>query len=263
MLRFSALTTICLYVVMLSVDLTGSVNGDEIVLANRSSINPPAAQQSSSIYPQDSQMVTAGELWQFFHNQGITSVDRLTINVECGEFDPNQLGSFNLQIQDPDSGNVVTDLNIRPNTNKLEVPLEFDYMKRFSPESQELIRLDMSRLNALAPETTISLDSELSEFKPLNLFLLGGFLIFWIAVFFLLNRATRPLDQETEEIVIRTVPSEGLSEEGTEAVTSADPLPAVASNGQTGQSNNARSNNASNASVSASGVRTTNMVSAR
>jgi hypothetical protein len=129
----------------------------------------------------------------------------LTLNVDCGEIDPSKIGSIGFQIRDPNNGHVLTNLKLNPANNQLEVPLEFDYMKRFSPGSQELIRLDLSDLDVSAQSATVTLNGEGNFFGPFNLALVVAFLMFWVVVFFMLNRFTRPLAQEqAEDIVVLT-----------------------------------------------------------
>lgn len=182
----------------------GVLVADEIVIGNRQDhrhLNQLGIADESD----NTRLITAGELWQFFHNQGVTSVDRLTLNVECGGLDSARVGSIGFQIEDPSNGRVLTNLKLNPASNQLEIPLEFDYMKRFSPGSQELIRLDLSDLDVSAQGATVTLNSDGSFFGPFNLVLVLGFLMFWVVVFFVLNRFTRPLAQEQiEDIVVVT-----------------------------------------------------------
>lgn len=183
--------------------LCRGVVGDEIVIGNR-----PSRQSLSSLgldsqgQSDQSRLITAGELWQFFHEQGITSVDQLTLNLDCGGQVYNHAGAIRFQIQDPTSGNILTNLSVNSSTNRLEVPLEFDYMKRFSKGSKELIRLDLSELDALASQATVTVDSDAKFLGTFNVALVVGFFSFWVVVFFMLNRFTRPIGQDQAEDII-------------------------------------------------------------
>lgn len=186
------------------------VCADEIVIGNRPDQRSLADLGLDKISkPNNSRLITAGELWQFFHDQGVTSVDQLTLNLDCGGKNLSHSGAIQFQIQDPNNGNILTNLSIDSSSNRLEVPLEFDYMKRFSPGSKELIRLDLSELDALASKAKISVESDSQIFGPLNVLLITGFFAFWVVVFFVLNRLTKPIQQEgTEDIVVHSANSE-------------------------------------------------------
>jgi hypothetical protein len=176
---------------------------DEIVIGNRPDQRAISQLGLPDENSEHTRLITTGELWQFFHSQGVTSVDRIKLNVDCGDQDPSRVGSIGFQIQDPANGHVLTHLKLNAANNQLEIPLEFDYMKRFSPSSQELIRLDLSDLDTLAQSATVTVDGEGSFFGPFNLVLVVSFLMFWVLVFFVLNRFTRPIVQEqVEDIVV-------------------------------------------------------------
>jgi hypothetical protein len=215
---------------------------DEIVIGNRPNQRTlqelGVADGSSS----NTRLITAGELWQFFHNQGVTSVDRLTLNVDCGQLVPAKLGAIGFQIEDPINGHVLTNLRLDASNSQLEVPLEFDYMKRFSPGSKELIRLDLSGLEEMAQNATVTLNGEDTFFGPFNLVLVVGFLGFWIAVFVILNRFTRPMAQEeAEDIVVVSLNGEN-NESASVASSSVGPVRSTNSNVKTTSPRVAHSN---------------------
>lgn len=167
---------------------------------------PPTAGTGfrTSLDTDSSGQITAGELWQFFNEQGLTSVDRLTLSVDqSGELTVENLGSVRFQIEDPGTGSYLT--NIRVNgSNKLEIPLDYDYMKRFSANSQELIRLEIPRDGAHPTAAAISIEAESPILTKLNLILFSGFIGFWLILFYLLNRFTKPLEEASEDIIVRS-----------------------------------------------------------
>ena len=68
--------------------------------------------------------MTAGDLWKFFSDRGINSVENLTI---CMDWSPNQqltseidLSSLQLMIEDPTTEGLITDVSL--NGNSLIVP---------------------------------------------------------------------------------------------------------------------------------------------
>jgi hypothetical protein len=198
----------------------GNLHADEIVIGNRPnqrSLADVGLDQNGN--PDNSRLITAGELWQFFHDRGVTTVDQLTLNLDCGGMTHSQSGPIRFQIQDPLSGNLLTNLSIESSGNKLEVPLDFDYMKRFSPGSKELIRLDLTELDALASNAKVSVDSDSHIFGPLNVLLITGFFTFWVLVFFVLNRFTKPIRQEDQEdIIVRSTVVENMDGDDLEPV---------------------------------------------
>lgn len=161
-----------------------------------------------SIQLDSSSYITAGELWEYFNNKGITSVDRLTFSVDSsGNVLDGPLGQLKFQIEDPGTGAFLTNISVQ-GKSKLEIPLDYDYMKRFSANSQELIRLELpvdgSKLNGAA----ISIDTDHHVLSSLNLILVGAFVGFWLGMFYLLNRFTRPVEEESEDILVLSQESE-------------------------------------------------------
>lgn len=192
--------------------LGSALSADEIVIGNRPDQRTLAdLGLDEKGNPDNSRSITAGELWQFFHDRGVTSVDQLTLNLDCGGLNSAQSGPIRFQIQDPLSGNILTNLDISSSGNRLEVPLSFDYMQRFSPGSKELIRLDLSELEALATNAKVSVESDSQFFGPLNILLITAFFSFWVVVFFVLNRFTKPIQQaDPEDIIVRSTIVENL-----------------------------------------------------
>lgn len=175
-----------------------------------------------------SSYITAGELWEYFNNKGITSVDRLTFSFDSSDsLLDGSLGSLRFQIEDPGTGAFLTNISVQ-GKSKLEIPLNYDYMQRFSADSQELIRLELpvdgSKLNGAA----VSIDADSRVFSRLNLILVGGFVGFWLGMFYLLNRFTKPLEEESEDIRVFSQGREFESPETSVATASVSVAPAEA-----------------------------------
>lgn len=152
-------------------------------------------------------LISAGELWQFFHQQGFTTVDRLTLWIDQAEsLSIEELGTIRFQIEDPTTGSYLTNIQVN-GSNRLEIPLDYDYMKRFSANSQELIRLELPKDGMFSNTTEVSIDADRPLLTTLNLILFSGFVVFWLSLFYALNRLTRPLEEATEDIVIRKTES--------------------------------------------------------
>ena len=162
--------------------------------------------------------LTAGQLWQFFNNQGVDSLDKLTLCLDVGELDSQSkfdLQSIQLRIEDPrSSGNFLTNVSLGNNTlvvpgsnsstskpeAKLEILLNYDFMRRFSADSSELITLDFSSSGELTSDASISIEGNGNVFTKFNLLLLLGFIGFWFTVFTVLNRVTKPLAENSDQL---------------------------------------------------------------
>ena len=162
--------------------------------------------------------MTAGDLWTFFSDRGIDSVENLTI---CMDWAPDQqfssdigVSSLQLRIEDPSqAGGLITDVSLggdslivpgfevssfKPEA-RLGVALGYDFMKRFGPTSTEKIHLDFGE-QAQAGFGLPTFSFEGSAGKPdrvPNLFGLIGFVVFWLVVFKCLTMATAPKETST------------------------------------------------------------------
>jgi hypothetical protein len=157
--------------------------------------------------------VTAGQLWSFFKAQGVDSMDELTLHLDI---DPDKvatttsgssidISSLQLQIENPNGGQgLATDVQIgdkqvllpaAPENGanadmQLAVKLHYDFMERFSADSKEKIKLNVSG-SGLMPSISISKKTE--SLRALNWPLLIGFSAFWLGVFSIVNWFTRPV----------------------------------------------------------------------
>lgn len=156
--------------------------------------------------------VTAGQLWSFFKAQGVDSMDELTLRLDV---DREKAGSaingssidiseLQLQIENPSGiDGFATDVKIgdkqfllpSPSLDseaadmQLAVTLHYDFMERFSADSTEKIKLNVSS-SGLMPSISIAKKAE--TLREMNWLMLIGFAVFWLSVFGLVNWLTKP-----------------------------------------------------------------------
>ena len=149
--------------------------------------------------------MTAGELWQFFDDQGFDSVNTMTLFLDVDQLSTDEsfnLSKLNFQIQSPFDGQLSTIANlgkdslvvpgIETSSNRPEAKLRFDlgydFMELFSPESTEIVRvsIDAPMRGSMAP--TFHLTANKNVFGQTNLGRLFLFVIFWGSVFLMLLR---------------------------------------------------------------------------
>ena len=163
---------------------------------------------------ENSGVVSAGDLWKFFDQQGVESLDRLVLCLDLKTQDENfDLQSMELKIEDPfHHGELLTHVStgssslIVPGSEtseykpeaKLEILLGYDFMKKFTANSTEKIELNFSSNANKATAPAISIASTGQLFTKSNTGLLLAFVGFWITVFFVLNRVTKPMVEEKE-----------------------------------------------------------------
>ena len=176
--------------------------------------------------------LTAGELWQFFNDQGYDSVSTMTLFLDVDQLSSDQnfnLSKLNVQIQSPEGGNLLTDANL--GSNKLIVPgyetsanrpeaelrfdLGYDFMELFSPNSPEIVRvsIDAPMSGSMAPTFHLSADD--TVLGQTNLGQMFLFVLFWGVVFLTLLRWMKPV---REQSVPRTVSLPGSSRAGAATV---------------------------------------------
>lgn len=154
--------------------------------------------------------MTAGDLWKYFSDRGINSVENLTINVDWvpgqGLSDDIGLSSLQLKIEDPnEAGSLITNVSLggdslvvpgfevtsfKPEA-KLGVDLGYDFMKRFGPDSTEKIRLESAA--GFLPMFSFEGGAARPGRIP-NWFGLVGFIAFWLIAFKFLAKMTAPVD---------------------------------------------------------------------
>ena len=187
--------------------------------------NCPAPSKSSLELIQTGREVTAGEIWQFYHGQGIHSLDRLTLclDVKSG----NQSGTagiraLKLTIQDPSSiEHFLTDVSLGDHSLTipdyeivafkpeayLELELGYDFMKRFTADSQEKVLVDVSTEDGSQLSVMVIGQNNLfsSNIDPISL---GLFALFWVLVFLALYTFTQPVNKRSQAIgILGSLPS--------------------------------------------------------
>jgi len=154
--------------------------------------------------------LTAGELWQFFNDQGHQSVNTMTLFVDVEQLATSEslsLSKLNFEIQSPVDGHLSTIANLGKNSlivpgietsssrpeAELRFDLGYDFMELFSEESTEIVRvsIDAPYSSAIAP--TFHLAANNNVFGQTNLGRLFLFVIFWGAVFLVLLRWMKPV----------------------------------------------------------------------
>ena len=212
-----ALLIICL-------SFQGQLGADEIVISGNehavsvgdfdfSPCNTESGQGALAVLSEgcNSEM-TAGDLWQFFSDKGIDSVENLTI---CMDWAPGQqlssdidVSNLQLKIEHPSqAGSFLTNVSLgghslvvpgfevssfKPEA-KLGVALGYDFMKRFGPTSTEKIQLDFGETAQAGFLPTFSFEGSAGSPNRIpNWFALFGFILFWLAVFKCLTMVTAP-----------------------------------------------------------------------
>lgn len=160
--------------------------------------------------------MTAGDLWKFFSDRGIDSVENLTI---CMDWSPDQqltseidLSSLQLKIEDPTTGGLLTNVSLNGNSlivpgfevssfkpeAELSVALGYDFMKRFGPQSTEKIHVASN--GSILPSFSFKGTGPNPNRIP-NWFTLLGFVLFWLVAFKCLAMATAPKQLMTSDSV--------------------------------------------------------------
>lgn len=161
--------------------------------------------------------VSAGELWKFFDAQGSTSIHQLTLCLDLESLDDETsfgLEAMKLKIEDPlSAGELLTDVSLGNNIitvpgyetssfkpeAKLELALDYNFMERFSADSNEKIFVSFkSNDEAIVPKFTVQSQSAgfFDNFR--NPVILVAFSVFWIVFFWLLSRLTKPAVEALE-----------------------------------------------------------------
>ncbi len=157
--------------------------------------------------------ISAGELWQYFRDRGVTSVESLILYVDVDPMDDASalsLDSMELSIRGDSPGGEVVKLSSladgsgrrlliqgaetssrRPEA-KVEIPLGFDFMDRFSGESKERLLVNVGYGGDLSRRPVLSLSNRRPLITAPSLVILAAFLIFWAVVFWILKRLTLP-----------------------------------------------------------------------
>lgn len=161
--------------------------------------------------------VTAGDIWQFYHGQGIDSLEHLPIclDVKTGSRDrAADISSLRLTIQAPEAKErFLTDASLGENSLTipdyeivgfkpeayLELELGYDFMKRFTADSQERVSVDVATKNGSQLSVMVIGHPSLftTNLEPISL---GLFALFWVLVFLGLHTLTQPGNKRSHSI---------------------------------------------------------------
>lgn len=164
--------------------------------------------------------IATGELWKFFNNQGISSVRKLTLCLDVDIIDSKSnitLDSVELKIESPTEVGFITSVGLGDNSlvvrgyetasfkpeAKLELDLGYDFMEVFSADSNEKIVLKFATAEETSlanPTWVVQSNSAGFFFDKSNWMMLGAFSGFWVVVFTLLNRFTKPQNSNTAHV---------------------------------------------------------------
>ncbi|MCP4479995.1 MAG: hypothetical protein GY818_18080 [Planctomycetaceae bacterium] len=185
----------------------------------------PGPSKSALELIQDGGEVTAGEVWQFYHGQGIDSLEQLTLCLDVQHGDRTGtagIRSLKLTIEDPESVELfLTDVSLGehsltiPNYEiaafkpeaYLELELGYDFMKRFNADSQEKVSVKVSTEDGSQLSVMVIGQNNLftANLDPISL---GLFAIFWVLVFLALYNLTQPANKRPQAVsVLGSLPS--------------------------------------------------------
>lgn len=219
---------IALFAVLFAMVFSYPVSGEEVIIKEGNSLrgvacgdyscSPCLAKLASASFEMKNGNaggtieLTAGELWQFFDEQGYGSVNKMTLFLDVDQLaseDNVNLSKLNLQIQSPLDGNLLTDANLgadnlivpgyetsstRPEA-ELRFDLGYDFMELFSSESKEIVRVSVDSPVASLVTPTFHLTADDTVFGQTNLGQLFMFVMFWGIVFLTLLRWMKPVRQ--------------------------------------------------------------------
>ena len=198
-----------------------SLSADEIVI-NRPRQTAgdfscsPFSNRSNPRFDLEKGEISAGALWKFFDSQGSKSVHRLTLCLDLESIDEEAsvgLESIELKIEDPTSSELLTDVSLGDNVltvpgyetsssnpeAKLQLDLDYDFMQRFSADSDEKISVNFQcNDEAVIPKFAIQSETRGFFYEIRNPAILIGFSIFWLVFFHLLSRLTKPVPETLE-----------------------------------------------------------------
>lgn len=171
---------------------------------------------ASSNFPMPEDSITAGELWTFFEEQGLDSVESIVIFVDIDRLPADQqlgLKTLDLLIEEPSDNLTHCSYTLGGNSLvfpggntkqhsaecRFRVDLGYDFMQKYSSSSTEKVQLNVG-LDGQSSGSSAAffIEGNRSLFTLPNLLMLGGFGLFWVGVFWVLKRATLPKRAATE-----------------------------------------------------------------
>ena len=157
---------------------------------------------------QADQSITAGELWSFFQRQGLEKVESIILFLDVNKFeDPASITikSIEFRIEPTNAMLPVTTSTLSENNRlvipgydslsnlpeaRLEIPLEFDFMQRFSADSRDRVFLKIAYDAPVGNAPNFFVAGQQNLISLPSFTLLAGFIAFWGVVFYALARMT-------------------------------------------------------------------------
>ncbi len=162
---------------------------------------------SGELGPAD-QSITAGDLWSFFQRQGLEKVESIVLFLDVNKFDDPEsitIKSIEFRIEPANPTLPVTtsalsesNLLVIPGYDslsslpeaRLEIPLEFDFMQRFSADSRDRVFLKIAYDAPVGHAPNFFIAGQQNWITLPSFTLLLGFVAFWGILFFALARLT-------------------------------------------------------------------------
>lgn len=157
---------------------------------------------------QGDQSITAGELWSFFQRQGLDKVESIVLFLDVNKFDaPDSITikTIEFRIEPTNKTLPVTacamseskplvipgydSLSNLPEA-RLEIPLEFDFMQRFSADSRDRVFLKIAYEAPAGNAPSFFIAGQQSWITLPSFTLIAGFVAFWGILFYALARLT-------------------------------------------------------------------------
>ena len=154
------------------------------------------------------QSITAGELWSFFQRQGLEKVESIILFLDVNKFDEPEsitIKSIEFRIEPANSTLAVTTSALNESNRfvipgydslsnlpeaRLEIPLEFDFMQRFSADSRDRVFLKIAYDAPVGHAPNFFIAGQQNWITLPSFTLLLGFVAFWGILFFALARLT-------------------------------------------------------------------------
>lgn len=162
---------------------------------------------NGGIGPSD-QSITAGELWSFFQRQGLHKVESIVLFLDVNKFDdPESITIKNIEFRIEPTNTTLPVTNcalsesnplIIPGYDslsnlpeaRLEIPLEFDFMQRYSADSRDRVFLKIAYEAPAGNAPSFFVAGQQDWITLPSFTLIAGFVAFWGGLFYLLARLT-------------------------------------------------------------------------
>lgn len=157
---------------------------------------------------QGDQSITAGELWSFFQRQGLEKVESIVLFLDVNKFDDPEsvtIKTIEFRIEPINATVPVTTSALSESKSlvipgydslsslpeaRLEIPLEFDFMQRFSADSRDRVFLKIAYEAPAGNAPSFFVAGQQNWFTLPSFTLMAGFVAFWGILFYALARLT-------------------------------------------------------------------------